>query len=124
MITSREARLLCGVVRDLRVDDAGCTQIEIDDLADKLVRVRDTNNLDGGFSALVEALLQHPSAPGINYFGDLLAAHRLEDGRFAVMWNDRGKEGEQLFTSAADAAKFFVEERERRRLGFDFEAAG
>jgi len=59
---------------------------------------------------------------GVDLFS-ILQVHRLEDGTFALLETDplTEQEHERIFTTAADAARAFVDRRRVRQLGFDCE---
>ena len=86
--------------------------------------------MESGFSGEQDAmvtLLESNVGYGIELF-QMLSIYQLEDLTFAVNYEkyvestaNLEHQYERIFTSAREAVAFFCEEREKHRLGFDYE---
>jgi len=72
--------------------------------------------------AAFAVVLTHPAGYGIELFADLWL-DRLEDGRFRVSQHDaKGTmTSEELFDDVREAISFYLDLRDQRQLGLDYE---
>ena len=70
----------------------------------------------------IEALISSNAGYGVDLFA-ILQVHRLEDETYAILETDplTNEEHERVFETAKEAARAFVERRQIRQLGFDYE---
>lgn len=78
--------------------------------------------------ALVIAVLKHPAGFDLDLFGGMLFVRSTDQNTFEVEWDQDWEEFDEVpgkryesFSTAEEAAKFFVEKRHKFRMGIDFE---
>lgn len=77
---------------------------------------------------LIIAVLKHPARFNLDLFGGMLTVRSTDQNTFEVEWDQDWEEFDETpgkryesFSTAEEAARYFVEKRHQYRLGVDFE---
>ena len=78
--------------------------------------------------ALIIAVLKHSAGFDLDLFGGMLSVRSTDQSTFEVDWDQDWEEFDETpgkryesFSTAEEAARYFVEKRHKYRLGVDFE---
>lgn len=72
------------------------------------------------FAHSIVPILQHPGGLGVE-FEEQIGVYRQQDGTFSVFWKDSDDTHFEEYTHPLKAAERFVQLRDERKLGYDFD---